>query len=1075
MKLSFTKFYGINRRCCNVLLLIFCLISSVTFAEGSVSTRSELGLPPKTVTGIVKDQNEIPLPGVSVRVKGSNQGTVTDVDGKFTINVPEGSNVLVISFLGFQTQEISTDSRSSINVSLREDVARLDEVLVIGYGTQSRDAVTTSISKLDKKVLENVPYTNLATAMQGTLAGVRVQTPSGQPGSAPQVIVRGGTSINNPNGAAPLYIVDGVIRPQLNDISADDVESMQVLKDAAATAIYGARGSNGVVIVTTKSGVADKTQFNYTFGLTSADLNKKYEFVNPADYVKFFRLGVEALARKIPARRSLLTGLTPGGTGNDLTNATPYTTQYLSATNQHKVGQPGWGTIQDPLDPTKTILFKGEDWQDILFRTGMAQNHYVSARGGTKKSTFNVGAGILDNDGIAIGTDYQRLSLDIDGDIKIKDNMSLFGRLLYSNSAHQGDAWPWDRGHAAPPTLKYKFEDGTLAPGDYYPSAPYQLSRRDQKNSLDNMTLSVGGHWEILPGLSFDPQVSVYEIDSDSRSFQKSLWTSTTAFNTTRSASGSYSKYKQKQADAVFSYRKSVKQNHNIEAMGGFSYFGTKSSGLSASGRGASTDLIPTLNAASEPVSVSGSESEELILGYFSRVNYDYKQKYLISLNGRYDGASKLGDTNKWGFFPGISLGWNVDKEKFWKMFPENLLQLKLRGSYGVNGNLSGLGAYQAQGQYSVGSRYGGNAAIQNTILANQNLQWEQSKTLDFGLDLGLFDQRLGIIFDVYRRETENLLTSLILPQATGFSSVFTNYGSLENKGVELELNAQVLPATSAFKWNVAFNLARNKNKILKLPENGTENNRVGGFYVWDASRGDYSWLGGLQEGGNIGDWYAYKQVGVYSTDAEAAAGPLDMIVAGADKSKYGGDVNWQDLDNNKVIDARDRVYVGNPYPLWTGGFSNTLSFKNFNLGIRLDYATGHTIYNWSRAEQLAQYGAFGNVIDEVLHSWQKQGDITDVPRYYWADQQGQMNIARGNSRYYEKGDYLALREVTLSYNLPAKLLQKVKINSSRIYVTGNNLHYFTAYKGLSPEVGRQDNGNYPIPRNLIVGANISF
>ncbi|HQS04406.1 MAG TPA: carboxypeptidase-like regulatory domain-containing protein, partial [Daejeonella sp.] len=243
MKLSFTKFYGINGRCCNILLLVFCLISSVTFAEGSVSTRSELGLPPKTVTGIVKDQNEIPLPGVSVKVKGSNLGTVTDVDGKFTINVPEGSNVLVISFLGFQSQEVSVDSRSSINVSLREDVARLDEVLVIGYGTQSRDAVTTSISKLDKKVLENVPYTNLATAMQGTLAGVRVQTPSGQPGSAPQVIVRGGTSINNPNGAAPLYIVDGVIRPQLNDISADDVESMQVLKDAAATAIYGARGS----------------------------------------------------------------------------------------------------------------------------------------------------------------------------------------------------------------------------------------------------------------------------------------------------------------------------------------------------------------------------------------------------------------------------------------------------------------------------------------------------------------------------------------------------------------------------------------------------------------------------------------------------------------------------------------------------------------------------------------------------------------------------------------------------------------------------------------------------------------
>jgi len=319
---------------------------------------------------------------------------------------------------------------------------------------------------------------------------------------------------------------------------------------------------------------------------------------------------------------------------------------------------------------------------------------------------------------------------------------------MYSNSAHKGDSWPWDRSQAAPPTMKYQFEDGSLAPGDYFPSPPYRINSVVAKSSIDNLTMVVGAHWDLLPGLSFDPQASIYKMTSDSRSFQKAYYSTVTQLISTRNATSAYSKYMQQQIDAVFSYRRSFEHAHNIDATAGFSYFGARNSTLSASGQGAATDLIPTLNASSTPVSVSGTESNKIIIGYFSRINYNYRQKYLLSVSGRYDGASNLGDAHKWGLFPGVSLGWNMNKEKFWSIFPENLLQLKLRGSYGVNGNLSGLGDYQAQGQYSVGAQYAGNAAIQNTIIANQNLQWERSKTFDAGLDLGVFNNRLTILFD---------------------------------------------------------------------------------------------------------------------------------------------------------------------------------------------------------------------------------------------------------------------------------------------------------------------------------------
>lgn len=1053
---------------CCVPLVILCVL------EGFAQT---------IITGTVKDRSGETLPGVSIKLRGTSVGANTNASGNYSISVPDASGILVFSFIGMESEEVEISGRKVIDVTLAESVASLQEVVVIGYGSQSRETITTSISKLDTKVLANVPFANVASALQGTLSGVRVQTTSGMPGSAPRIIIRGGTSINNPDGANPLYVVDGVIRSNINTIDQSDIESLQVLKDAAATSIYGARASNGVVIISTKSGKSGRAVIDYKYDMTLSDNVEKYDLLGARDYIYYQRLGIYRSATwgNKPAQLAILSSASSAGTGNDLTNNTAYTTQYLTPQNQHKL-KDGWQSMPDPIDPTKTIIFDDFDFQNSLYRTGVSGNHSITASGGTEKGTFSAGLGYLNNDGIVITTNYKRLNGHINGDFQIRDNLKVFGRLLYSNSQDNNptNVNTFGRSIGLPPTAKYKFEDGTLAPGQSSSlgNNEYLLNTVDRKNNGDDLTLAFGAKLKILPGLSFDPQVSWWQTSGDSRNFQKAFWNGPLSYVVSRAATSSYSKSLQKQADAVFTYIKSIKNSHNFEAKSGFSYYGSASNSLSANGRDAATDLIPTLNASALPVSVSSAESEQLIYGYFGRLNYDFNQKYLLSINARYDGASNLGDAYKWGLFPGVSIGWNVHKEGFWSSLPENLLKLKLRASYGVNGNISGLGPYTAQGQYNVGSQYGGFAAIQNTVIANTELQWEQSKTLDFGLDLGIFDNRINIMFDVYRRETDNLLASLALPHSTGFSSTLTNLGSLENKGVELELNTRVMPVNSSFQWDLGFNVSKVSNKILKLPYNGVENNRIGGVQVWDEKKGAYVWKGGLQEGGTMGDYYTYKMLGVYTTDAEAASGPLDNLTPIADKKLYGGDAIIADLDGNKILDTRDQVYAGNIYPTWTGGFSNSFNYKNIGLYIRTDFTTGQTIYNYTNLTLIAQLQGDNGLSTDVLKSWQKQGDVTDIPAFVYADQQVRNKLYRGavgNTKFYEKGDYLAIRELTLTYDLPKALLKRAKISGLRLNVTGHNLHYFTKFSGLNPEYGGQDTGRYPIPRNIIFGLNVTL
>jgi TonB-linked SusC/RagA family outer membrane protein len=1059
-------------------LSIFIFLSLFSFAGVFAQTK---------ISGTITDSKGAGVSGVTVSEKGSSVSTITDANGNYSISVVNSKGTLVFTSVGFTSQEVGIRSRNSINIMLEENVSKLDEVVVVGYGSQSRKKLTTSIAKLDTRVLDNLVYANVGAALQGNITGLQVQSNGGgQPGASPRIILRGGTSINNPNGATPLYIVDGVIRPNgLNDINSSAIESIQVLKDAASTAIYGARSSNGVVIVTTKSGRPNKARVSYNVNGSLAKPSRLLKYVNAHDYIYYNRLGIAAAGKYRPELLARLSQASGSGTGNNLTNGTAFTTMYLTPDNQHKLNE-GWESMPDPIDPSKTIIYKETNYQDLIYRDAFTNDHYIDVAGGSDRATFYAGLGYIASQGTATITNYKRLSFNLNGSYKVKDNLNIIGRLQYSNRTNKtvaNNANLFYRSASLPGTAKYRFEDGSMAPGqnssignpDYYFKGSYAPQGETE---FETITISLGAKWNILKDLAFEPLVSINRDDNPIYSFQPAaLLNGVGALNTSRVARSSINRNTQYQADGVLTYAHTFGSKNNFEAKVGFSHFYRKETSLSGTGQNAVTDLIPTLNASGTFTALSSEISPLVIQSLFSRINYDYDGKYLLSLNGRYDGASNLGENQKFGFFPGISVGWNIDRESFFQnVVPPDLLQLKLRASYGINGNISGLGEFQPDGSYSTTGLYGGASAIRAGNIPNQDLKWEQSKTLDIGVDIGLFNNRLTVIFDYYDRRTDDLLTTVSLPASSGFSSIFTNNGSLQNKGVEIELNFDVLAPKSDLKWIASFNAAHTTRKILKLPFNGVEKNRQGGFFVYDPSIQDYAFLGGLQEGGRPGDMFSYKQIGIYATDEEALKALPDEI---APRTKKGGDVIWADLDGNSVINARDRIYAGNPYPVWTGGFNNYIRYKNFGLNIRTDFATGNTIFNYPAV--FANSQAQGDALFLQSYAdkmWKKQGDIATHPRYIWQDETG--NIFRSsfnssNSIYYEKGDFLALREVSLSYTLPESFVRKASLSNVRVNVSGSNLYYFTSFTGINPEDGGMDNGHYPISRTFALGLNVTF
>ena len=1083
------------------LFLILCLFSLQLMAQNLI------------VKGVVLDTTGEPVIGATILEKGTDNGTITNLDGNFSLNVAKGKQIEV-SYVGFASQTVSVVNDQFLRIVLKEDTETLDEVVVVGYGVkQKRSTMTTAISKMDDKVLRNAAISNAAQALQGTVSGLRVTNTSGAPGSSPTIVLRGGASIEG--AGSPLVVVDGVVR-SLQDINPSDIESIQVLKDAASTAIYGARANNGVILVQTRKGKAGHTQVSYKFkgGMNFARMG--YDYMDAENYIRYGRLGRVYSGGSV----SDIDNTRGYGALYGANNPDQYSIRYLDG-NENLL-QEGWKQMTDPVTG-RQLVFKdyGTTLRDEVYADpAFTQDHYLSFNGGNDRGTFSSSLGYYTEDGTVKGTDYRRFSATLNGSYKVLPILTVKAGLNFSTSTapelyYDDMADLFERMQSMEPTWRPFFDDGSpnYGYGKRDGNPLYWLDKLTNKNNTRRTTLNIGADLELVKNkLYLRENSSVYYDDYTKETFDKEYrdyW----SVNTERYASYQYDRTIQQQHSVQLEYTDTFKSAHNFSAMLGGEYFENQYTQFKGTGRNASFDDIPTLNASSPDDMTAYSYREGYrISSFFGRVTYDYKRRYLFTAVARYDGISKLSD-NRWGFFPGVSAGWNIHEEDFFKdsKISDVISTLKPRVSYGINGNVNGINDYDVYGLYGQASNthpYNGVTGILNTTVMNSQLRWEKSKSFEVGLDLGFMNNRFNLILDYYNRTTSDLLTDVNLPGYTGFDSFKTNLGSLRNSGFEVEGTLNLISHPKGFNWDVSFNASYVFNKIIKLPENGNENNRQGGSQVWDPEQQKVVWVGGYQEGHTLGDIYAYRQVKVLRDENEVqqlAGNRMDMIaglygpnVSEADREKYGltkpiesGDVLWDDLNNDGIIDQLDRVKVGNIYPKWTGGFSTTLSYKNVSLYGRFDFAVGHTILNMVAMRSIGQSVGFKNIISDGLKCWTPENPDTDMPKSYYDDSSNKKNLYRDtkgsditsidnrSSRFYEKGDYLALRELTLSWQLPQKWISKAFMTSASLYVTGQNLFYITGYSGTSPEAPLVypgvDTGRYPTPRTVILGVSVSF
>lgn len=1074
-----------------VVLILFLSLSSFSYGQA------------KTITGtVVSAGDNLPLPGATIVVKGTNTGSITDFDGNYSIQAKAG-DVLVYSYVGYASTEVKVALETVINVPLNQDVAMLNEVVITGYGQQTRATLTTSVSKLNTQILENSTRSNAATALQGTIAGLRVTNTTGQPGSTPSIVLRGGTNFSGND--APLILVDG-IPSSFYALNSDDIESIEVLKDAAATAIYGARSANGVILVTTKTGKVGKSSINYKYKYSTNEERNDQKYIGAADHINYNRQSIawyREVVNNSGSFGAFLDGNHSAATGNNATND-PFTTQLLTPANQYLLGQPGWNSIPDILNPSQEILFyDNKNVGDRIYQNSESKDHYLSFDGGNEKGTYYLGLGLLDNDGLILGSGFKRYSGKFSGSYKIRDNVKVNSNILYSHSnlslsplGGEDTVFRRFQGQAATSRTYDSNPDGTwsdqyaVGQNQGFGNPLYYQDKFVRKNLEQRLSASVGIDWEIIDNLTASVDGSHFTVNNHNESFNKAyrVGSTTGPLRTGREAGVSLGRTLRNQLTGTLNYIKKF-GNHNFNALIGAEYFKDNFLSSSAGTRNSPTDLIETLNAGAEADGIPTSfETEYVITSTFGRLLYDYDNKYLFGVTFRNDGSSRLGN-EKFGFFPGMSFGWNVHNETFFQnsSLSNTISNLKPRLSYGVNGNQDVLSNYGVYGSYGEQGVYNGQTGYANSGLPTLDLKWEKATTFNVGLDVSFFDNRLTLITDVYSRDIEDKLANQLLPFYTGFSSILTNNGTYRNKGFELQVNGDII-RNDDLTWNVGATFTSNKNYVVDLPENDNDLNRQGGTLIWNPNTQQEEWVGGLQEGQRYGGdlVVAFEQAGIYATQAEADADNAitDTYMPGASQNKrWAGDVKWVDQNADGIINNLDRKVIGRTTPDFVGGLTTSLSYKNFNLFVKTDFATGHLVWNHIRSKGYGQ--TQGNLEQpiEVLDSWTPTNTDTDWPRFVFVN--GAKNVWRGdegagslqnfgNNKFWEKGDYLALREITLSYNLPTQFFNEV-IQRMSIYVTGTNLHYFKSMSGDTPEVGGVQYGEFPVPKTFTIGLNVTF
>ena len=1032
------------------------------------------------LTGRVTDPGGEAVIGAGVMLSGTSDGTVTDAEGTFRLRLQDGGATLTVSALGFSDKTVKVPAgQKEILIVLEEDALLMDEIVVVGYGEQTRRSITSAVAKLSGDSVQDIPISTLGEGLKGKISGLRVVQTDNTPGGSFSYTVRGGSSINGSN--SPLVLVDGVER-EFSTINPNDIASIEVLKDAASSAIYGSRASNGIILVTTKRGGFNQApRITFEAGLAYENTETEIDFLGAEDYIRVTReavaeyLSVPSLASKA---QDYLTGATSAGIGNKPGGM--YSTRYYDPATEELPA--GYKTMTDPVDPTKTIMFKETDWQHLMYRPAFWQNWYVGVDGGSEKLRYKASLGYTSDGGVAISTGYDRASFKTNLDAKVTPKLTAsagveFARTNTENYANQRNTI--SRSLANPPTMNAYYDDGSPVEGYNSTSQTplFYSEYYDRNNVRDYLSIIAGLKWDILPGLTGNFQGSFYRQDANQTQFIKA-----NVFDATRKSSWSQTATERKKFDAYLNWKKTFDKSHNLSAMAGYSYQYRNYESVSVAGTGGTSDKITTINGSStfEPDDISSSVEMEANIGFFGRVNYDYKGRYLLTGTFREDGSSKFAPGHRWGFFPGASAGWVVSEEPWFKA-GKAVPFLKLRASLGSTGNSGGIGVYDAYGAYGATYIYNGNAGIKPTAMPNENLTWETTTQLDLGFEAGLLGNRIYISADYYDKTTDNLLYQQTLPNTTGFSKIWTNLGKVRFWGYELELTTHNIQKKD-FNWDTKLTLSYNKNIVVSLPDNGIEKGRTGGI-----ANGDGTFFGGIAEGEPLYRFYGPVAIGILQNETQAANAYYDALSRlPAKGQKRPGDYEWKDRNGDGQITTADQFELGVTVPPLTGGLNNDFRWKNLTLSVYLDWAVGHSIYDDSYSRYF--YGTYTcnyALAAEVLKCWKQEGDKTHFAKFTandsaWGNDNYNRSQTGSFSVFTYRGDYLCLREVSLQYSLPEKWLRGTPVKGVRLNLSGNNLYYLTAVKGISPEIGTSstyDSGyhNYPPIRRICLGAKLTF
>jgi len=1028
----------------------------------------------RQLSGVVTSSDDgSTIPGVSVVVKENpTLGTLTDIDGKFQLSVPATAKTLLFTSIGMENQEYPIGASNVINITMVPFATNLDEVVVVGYGTQIKSKVTGNISRVSGEALRNTPVPSVQQAMQGKSAGVFVEGVNGKVGGQTRMRIRGSSSITANN--EPLFIIDGIalttealnqsgapINP-LESINFNDIESIDVLKDASSTAMYGSRGANGVVLITTKKGKTGATQLNVNFQYGFSKASNKREFMDADQFIDYFRLagkGADSYEDRYYGD--------PAGTN----------TYWAGHVERRLKRYSGWAKIlEDPNDPASAYMGSAvnTDWQEEAFQKGALQMFDISAAGGTDKLKYYASLAYTKQDAIIISNGLKRFSgrLNVDNKVNNYIDMGFTVSLSQSDinqvSADNAFSTPMQIVALSPITPIYDTATGELysTPTTTYYNPLMDVQYADRNIENTRVVSSAYINFLLAKGLNWRSEFSydLYNLKENARYGEQ-----------TDSGIGingyAFSNYGQTQNLVTKSYLNygTTFSDFSLTAVAGVEFQTTDVNNTWVEGQNFPTNDLKYLASAGLITDGSSSLTEYAFSSFFSRLNFDYMSKYLVSFSARVDQSSRFGENNKSGFFPAASVGWVLTKEDILKS-NRTLSFLKLRASYGLTGN-AGIGDYRYLGLYGV-SNYNSEPGFIPTQIANPDLGWETTTQFDIGIDYGFFKNRISGEFDYYVKNTEDLLLAVPVPGTSGFSTQMQNIGSVENKGYEFVLNTSNL--VGEFKWTTSINMSLNHNEVTYL----------GGQDIIDAGSSRY--MNVVMVGQPLGVFYGAQYAGV-ATDFIAEGNPDGSDIFGGDalwyvneKDEAGNIINPEAVTND--FGAANFGVLGHPTPDFLYAFTNNFNYKGFELDFTFQGVSGNDIHLTGDSYMAGNASWYDNQLVSQLDSWQQPGDITDVPEARIGYSNGDQ--AR-SSRYLSNGSYLKLRSLTFGYELPQKWISKAKFNRVRIYMQAQNLYTFTKYIGWDPEVSADyivdnvvsgvDFYSAPQPRSVTFGLNIGL